>query len=77
MTVKELYDWCKTQKDKNAEVYMCKDYEQIDEDGNLTDLYRLKGISTQTRILDMGFDWEEETDVILEFSNDSVIVEDM
>ncbi len=77
MTVKELYDWCKTQKDKNAEVYMCKDYEQIDEDGNLTDLYRLKGISTQTRILDMGFDWEEETDVILEFSSDSVIVEDM
>ena len=77
MTVKELYDWCKTQKDKNAEVYMCKDYEQIDEDGNLTDLYRLKGISTQTRILVMGFDWEEETDVILEFSSDSVIVEDM
>ena len=77
MTVKELYDWCKTQKDKNAEVYMCKDYEQIDEDGNLTDLYRLKGISTQTRSLDMGFDWEEETDVILEFSSDSVIVEDM
>ena len=77
MTVKKLYDWCKTQKDKNAEVYMCKDYEQIDEDGNLTDLYRLKGISTQTRILDMGFDWEEETDVILEFSSDSVIVEDM
>lgn len=75
MTVKELYDWCKTQKDKNAEVYMCKDYEQIDEDGNLTDLYRLKGISTQTRILDMGFDWEEETDVILEFSSDSVTTE--
>lgn len=77
MTVKELYDWCKTQKDKNAEVYMCKDYEQIDEDGNLTDLYRLKGICTQTRIIDMGLDWEEETDVIFEFSNNSVTTEDL
>lgn len=77
MTVKELYDWCKKQKDKNAEVYMCKDYEQIDEDGYLADLYRLKGICTQTRIIDTGFGWEEETDVILEFSNYSVTIEDL
>ena len=56
---------------------MCKDFEKIDEQGNLTDLYRLQSISTQSRSVDLGLDWDEITDVILEFSQDSVNVESM
>ena len=48
MTVRELYNWCKAQRNKDAEVFMCKDWEQVDEDGNLTDLYRLNDVTTQT-----------------------------
>lgn len=77
MTVKELQNWCKKQPDKDAEVFMCKDFEKIDEQGNLTDLYRLQSISTQSRSVDLGLDWDEITDVILEFSQDSVNVESM
>ncbi len=33
MTVKELYDWCRAYRHKDAEVYLVKDWEQIDESG--------------------------------------------
>lgn len=36
MTIKELMNWCRRQRDKEAQVYVCKDWEQV-EDGNLTD----------------------------------------
>lgn len=54
---------------KDAEIYMCKDYEQCDEAGNLTDLYRLNYICHQVVIIDEGLDWKDETEVLLEFDN--------
>ena len=70
MTVRELYNWCKACKHKEAEVYLCKDFEQLDEDGNLTDLYRLRDISTQTVIVDDQIDFTDLTEVILDFEEE-------
>lgn len=67
MTVKELYNWCKACRYKDAEVYLCKDWEQIDENGYLIDLYRLSDITTQTLIIDEGLDFTDIKEVILEF----------
>lgn len=66
MTVQELYNWCKACQNKKAEVYLVKDWEQCDEYGCLTDLYRLSGISTQVHTVDTGLDFEEEYEVLLE-----------
>ena len=49
---------------------MCKDYEQCDEDGYLTDLYRLNYVSDQNMIIDMGLEWEEVHEIILDFENE-------
>ena len=69
MTVQELYDWCKACKHKDAEVYLCKDWEEIDEDGCLTDLYELEDITEQSVIVDDGLDFTDIDEVILCFSN--------
>lgn len=69
MTVRELYNWCKAQKNKDAEVFMCKDWEQVDEEGYLTDLYRLTGICDQTHYIETGMDFLEIREVILEIDN--------
>ena len=69
MTVRELYNWCKAQRNKDAEVFMCKDWEQVDEDGYLTDLYRLNDITTQTHYVETGMDFMEIHEVILEFES--------
>lgn len=67
MTVKELYNWCKAQKDKNAEVFMVKDWDQVDEEGYLTDLYRLSDVTHQTHYIETCMDFMEIKEVILEF----------
>lgn len=54
---------------KNAEIYICKDYEECDEEGNLIDLYRLNGISHQVVIIDEGMDWKDVTEVLVEFDS--------
>lgn len=68
MTVAEAIKYLKKYP-KDAEIYLCKDYEQCDEDGNLTDLYRLNGICHQVVIIDEGMDWKDVTEVLLEFEN--------
>lgn len=68
MTVAEAIKYLKKYP-KDAEIYLCKDYELCDEDGNLTDLYRLNGISHQVVIIDEGMDWKDVTEVLLEFEN--------
>lgn len=73
MTVKELYNWCKAQRDKDAEVYVCKDWEQIDEDGNLTDLYRVRDVVMQHRVIDVGLDFEEESEAILDVDENRAV----
>lgn len=70
MTVRELYNWCKACRHKEAEVYLCKDWEQIDEDGELTDLYKLRDITTHTAIIDEGLDFVDVTEVILDFEEE-------
>lgn len=67
MTVRELYNWCKAFRYKDAKVYMVGDWEEVDEEGQLTDLYELDDVVTQTQLIDMGLDWEENHEVILSF----------
>ena len=42
-----------------------KDWEQFDEDGYLTDLYRIEGVSDQLVICPNGFDFDEVREVLL------------
>mgnify|MGYP003301639144 CR=1 FL=1 len=70
MTVRELYNWCKACRYKDAEVYLVKDWEQCDEQGFLTDLYRLKDLSMQYPVIDTGLDFEEEAEVLMEFEEE-------
>lgn len=69
MTVKELYNWCKAYRYKDAQVFLCKNYEEGDEQGNLTDLYELDSVSDQNVVVDMGMEFEDVHQVILEFKN--------
>ena len=66
MTVKDLYNWCKACRHKEAEVYLVKDWEEVDEDGNLNDLYRLRDITTQVVIVDEGLDFKDVYEVLLD-----------
>ena len=70
MTVRELYNWCKAFKNKDAEVYLVKDWEAVDEEGNLTDLYRLEDMTYQCVVVDMGMDFENVYEALLEVSNE-------
>lgn len=70
MTVRELYNWCKACKYKDAEVYLVKDWEQCDEQGFLTDLYRLKDLSMQHPVIDTGMGFEDEDEVLMEFEEE-------
>ena len=67
MKVKDLIAELKKIKDKDSEVYLVKDWDQVDEEGHLTDLYRLSEVTSQFLIVDMGMDWEEEEEIILYF----------
>ena len=67
MTVRELYNWCKACRHKETEVYLCKDWEQVDENGILTDLYHLNDVTEQTVIIDDGIDFTDMHEVLLCF----------
>ena len=67
MTVRELYNWCKACRHKEAEVYLCKDWEQVDENGILTDLYHLNDVTEQTVTIDDGIDFTDMHEVLLCF----------
>jgi hypothetical protein len=49
---------------------MVKDWDQVDENGTLTDLYKLKDINTQYIILDDGLDFVDVPEVLLEFEEE-------
>jgi len=70
MTVRQLYNWCKAFKYKDAEVYLVKDWEQVDEEGNLNDLYRLNDMTYQCVVVDMGMDFENVYEALLEVSDE-------
>lgn len=69
MTVKELYDWCRSCRHKDAEVYICKDWLAVDDEGNLTELYPVTDITMQCVIVDLGMDFEDEYQAIIEVSD--------
>ena len=68
MKVKDLIKELK-KYDQNAEVYMVKDWEQV-EDGILTDRYQLNDICDQTVVVDEGLDFVDYKEVILCFSEE-------
>lgn len=54
---------------KDAEVYLCKDFDELDDDNNLVDLYRLNDVCSQVIILDDGLDFIDIHEVILCFDD--------
>lgn len=68
MKVSEAIDILKRYP-KDCEIYLCKDWEQLDDNGNLCDLYRLQDITSQTYYEDMGIECVEVTEVIMDFGN--------
>ena len=55
---------------KQAEVYLCKDWDELDEDNCLADLYRLNDVCKQCVIIDDGLDFVDIDEVILHFDEE-------
>ena len=68
MTVKELQAILKGCRHKDAEVYLCKDWLAVNDQGNLTELYPVTDIAEQCEIVDLGMDFEDKYQVIIEVS---------
>ena len=68
MKVSEAIDILKRYP-KDCEIYLCKDLEQLDDNGNLCDLYRLQDVTSQSHYKDIGFEYVEVTEVIMDFGN--------
>ena len=66
MNVGELKKALKGHKD-SEEVYLVKDWEACNENGELTELASLSGVSEQRVVVDMGLDFVDEYQVLLEF----------
>lgn len=52
------------------EVYLVRDWEAWNENGELTDLAGLSDVTSQRVVVDMGLDFEDITQVLLEFEED-------
>lgn len=65
MTVKELKDALKGLP-ADAEVYVVRDWETVDEWGNLDDLAEVADVHTQTVTVDDGLDFRDITEVLIE-----------
>ena len=50
----------------DAEVYVVRDWERVDEDGNLDDLAEVVDVHTQRMAVDEGLDFRDITEVLLE-----------
>ena len=66
MTVKELYNWCKACRHKDAQVYLVRDWEKVDENCNLSDLIPLNGVEMQCVIVDNGLDFDDIYEALLD-----------
>ena len=69
MTVRELRKALKGY-DETAEVYLVRDWMQTNEMGEITSLSRLKEVTDQRVVIDTGFDFEDETQVLLDFEDE-------
>lgn len=65
MTIKELIKALK-QYPQDAEVYVVGDWEKYDAYGILTDLKAVYDVSSQNVVIDMGLDFEDVTEVLIE-----------
>ncbi len=54
----------------DSEVYLVKDWETVNERGELTNLRPLSGVTSQRVVVDMGLDFEDHTEVLLEFEEE-------
>ena len=71
MTVRELREALKGY-DETAEVYLVRDWIQTNEMGEITSLSRLREVVDQCVVIDMGFDFEDETQVLLDFEEGTI-----
>lgn len=71
MTVRELREALKGY-DETAEVYLVRDWMQTNEMGEITSLSRLKEVTDQRVVIDTGFDFEDETQVLLDFEEGTI-----
>lgn len=65
MTVKELKNALKGLP-SDAEVYVVRDWETVDEWGNLDDLAEVADVHTQNVAVDDGMDFRDVTEVLIE-----------
>ena len=71
MTVGELREALKGY-DKTAEVYLVRDWIQTNEMGEVTSLSRLREVVDQRVVIDTGFDFEDEIQVLLDFEEGTI-----
>ena len=71
MTVRELREALKGY-DETAEVYLVRDWIQTNEMGEITSLSRLREVVDQRVVIDMGFDFEDEIQVLMDFEEGTI-----
>ncbi len=71
MTVGQLREALKGY-DETAEVYLVRDWIQTNDMGEITSLSRLREVVDQRVVIDTGFDFEDETQVLLDFEEDII-----
>ncbi len=69
MTVGELKKVLKGYKD-SCEVFRVKDWAACNENGELTELASLRSVTDQRVVVDMGLDFVDEHQILLEFEED-------
>lgn len=47
-------------------IYLVKNWSRCDEDGNLSELAEITSVTSQRIVIDMGLDFEDETQILLE-----------
>lgn len=67
MTVKELKNALKGLP-ADAVVYVVRNWESVDESGNLTDIAEVRDVQTQTVTVDEGLDFQDYTEVLIEMA---------
>lgn len=67
MTAKELKNALKGLP-ADADVYVVRNWESVDEWGNLTDIAEVRDVQTQTVTVDEGLDFQDYTEVLIEIA---------
>jgi len=65
MTAEELIKELK-QLPKTAKVFYVKDWEACNENGELTEVEEIRGVTSQRVVIDQGLDFEDVTEILLD-----------